>query len=201
MALLQPTKAVGCYPGAEFPKTIGYGILDTEIRAIAKHPTNDVLALVVYTLEPNFVGNAPANPMTLMYYNVGTDSYLWVKVVSDVDETTGRGPYVHFSGDGNRLLFSYYSKPVGFWSFIFFDPTNGAIIGANGMRKNLAAGDITSKDCITLNSQGTRVYYILKRNTEITATIAGLSFDGTNWSNFGFFSWNLDNTAASGPAL
>jgi hypothetical protein len=139
--------------------------------------------------------------MDVMTYNVGTDTYPWVKVISDVDSTTGKGPYVHFSGDGNRLLFTYYAKAAGVWSFIFFDPATGNMMGGGGFKKDLASGEITSKDCITMNKLGTKVYYILKRTAEITASLAVINFDGTTWTNFGFFSWNIDNDPSSGPIL
>ena len=48
---LVSTMAVDCFPGATFPKMIGYGLADTNVVSIDRRASDEVLALAMYTTE------------------------------------------------------------------------------------------------------------------------------------------------------
>ena len=138
---------------------IGYGLSDTEVRAIDRR-SDGLLALAVYSLEADLVGTGATDVIAILTYDVGTDTYPWFKVVSGADTSLSRGPFVHFSGDGSRILLTYYDTS-GFYSFVYFDVSTGAQLTSSGFKKDLCCGIITAKDSITVNNLGTKIYYII----------------------------------------
>lgn len=100
-------QAQECFPGATFPKMIGYGLQDTEVVSIDRRASDEALVFAAYTTESNLVGGlASSNVLSVMLYLPASDTYSWYKVIDDVD--TSRLAFIYFSPDGSRVLALYF---------------------------------------------------------------------------------------------
>lgn len=117
-----------------------------------------------------------------MAYNPTADTYLWFKTIEET--TTDRDLHVYFTQDGNRVLLFYYYKVASgnYPAVLFLDASSGALLGTSGFKKDIANGIIYGRDYLTMNSDGSKVFFIHQRNGWESATIHGYNFDGASWS-------------------
>ena len=150
--------AVDCFPGATFPKMIGYGLADTKVLSIDRRAADDFLALSLRTEENDLVG-ADTYVMSVMNYDPGTDDYIWYKVVEDVNIYL-RGAYVYFTADGNRILLFFYRQSTDGPALLFLNAGSGALEGNAMTKANYQYGYVGSRDYLTMNSDGSKVYWV-----------------------------------------
>ena len=156
---LVPDKAsaVDCFPGATFPKMIGYGLADTSVVSIDRRAADDFLALAITTTENDLVG-AYTNVISVTNYDPGTDTYIWYQVVDDA-KYAQREAFVYFTPDGNRVLFFYFRQSTDGPGLLYLNAGTGALEG-NAIQILNYYGYVGSRDYLTMNSTGSKVYWI-----------------------------------------
>ena len=124
-------KATPCFPGSTWPRLIGYGIADTEVRSIDRRDSDGALALMILSGEADLIANAGSSTNTRIYgvFDPNTDDYLWLKVIQNV--INGRYSGVSFSPDGSKVLAIVNLSSGPLLSFIYFDPTTGQRLGGS----------------------------------------------------------------------
>ena len=140
---------------------IGYGLADTSVESIDRR-SDDVLVFGVKTTENDLVGNlgTPSEAGSVMTYDPASDTYLWYKVVEPVDFSYRF--MVFFSPDGNRVLLHYQDGSATDVNpaLLFLNAADGAQLGTQGMRKVYGSGQVYARDSLTMNNDGSKVYWL-----------------------------------------
>ena len=76
--------AVNCFPETSWPKLLGYGKAETEIRSIDRSKVDGSLAMTIVTGEADLIGRAGTSSDTIgiTVFDPIQDSYLWFKTHS-----------------------------------------------------------------------------------------------------------------------
>ena len=181
-----------CYPGAIFPKLIGYGLAETSIVSVDRRASDGRLAMAVITAEDDIVGQAsvPSDTGTWMSYDPDADSYVWVKIIEGVKPDKAR-TFVRFTGDGSKVLAIFKFKASNSLAFAYFNAADGALLTTHSYEKLHADGRVV-KDGIVVSNDGSSIFYIMNRPTFQASVIGAIGFDSTNaatpWTNNGFAS-------------
>jgi hypothetical protein len=68
------------------------------------------------------------------------------------------------------------------------------MVGANGFKKTTSGSTFANKDLLTMNNDGSKIYFLLTRSSCKCATLTGYGFIGTAWSDVSTpYSWYLDD--------
>ena len=161
---------------------IGYGLADTSVQSIDIRTSDEHLALAVYTTENDLIGALGSNNVaSAIKYDPTVDSYTWYKVIDDVN-VSSRYIFIYFTPNGGKVLVFFYLASTNGPAMLFLDANTGAMLGTDVAKKVTENGAIYSRDYLTMNSDGSKVYWVHQRDGWRTATIHGYDFDGTNWS-------------------
>ena len=67
---------------------------------------------------------------------------------------------MYFTADGNRVLVFYYRQSTDGPALLFLNAGSGALVGTTAMQIYNYFGYVGSRDYLTMNSDGSKVYWI-----------------------------------------